>query len=427
MELPLPHLRDEHGRLDLTRLPDDAPWPRRAESSHSLPCPLAVGRLAFPRSWLRVLDEAAAAEVAASGEELTGVWTDQEVQPSGTAHLRFSRDGHLVIAELVPLGEDVDAVEDLRHLRAVCAHREHCRNWPSHPYYRADEDDAIECDSHGPLCKCNLQPPFCPTWCALDHEHRFVQRCCGPSCRTILLASLEARLAPAPPLASSGTVALALTVCLEAGAFDYDRRLEAGAVAAKFCPDDPFGAYELAAAGERAPSSRGARRALLQLLRRMLQQGEAAGSSSDSGLRLGPDCCPGTLNRFHGVTHPECHCVDETGGDVIAGAERAGGSSAAASLSGSGDSFSVQALLESVSARGVQNEAAPMGVGAAAVSAAEARLRTKLHAFQRRGAAWMVAREQQPDTLSLHPAWLQVNSSSLPHPLPPPTQGPPRC
>ena len=175
---------------------------------------------------------------------------------------------------------------------------------------------------------------------------------------------------------------------LELGAFDLDRRLDVGPRRAEFAIDDAALAYSLAATGDRPLSLRNGRRELLVVVHRLI-------NSCGTGLLHGPECSVETLNGYSGA-----RC----------------GRHSPTSLSSQhmqADEFAVSSLLESVSKHGVENiEPVSDSTGTAALAAVRPNLKTKLHAYQERGVAWMVGREAAEPVRTLHPAWLQVGSTS---------------
>ena len=84
-----------------------------------------------------------------------------------------------------------------------------------------------------------------------------------------------------------------ISVYLEAAAFDFDARLRAGPSRADFHAEHPARAFELALAGERPVSTRGGRRELLALVRRMAERRLATGLHCES--------CVETLNGYRGT------------------------------------------------------------------------------------------------------------------------------
>ena len=371
---------------------------------------------------------------------------------------------------------------DLSNLAVVTNFREHLTKYPSHRWWSgvADlEDESTPCDSHSSECKCNLPAELAclgPPFCALDHEHRKHVRCCGPSCRTLRLASCEVRLAahnrqdehdadgegaPAPVPSHSSRYMATVHAYLEAASFDLDRRLDAGPARAELSADHPAAAYSHAMAGDRPVSTRASRKELLALVRRMaaveaaaveaaaveaaaVEAAVEAGAERRAERRAerhaerraegaaGADDQPGglvclssadTLNGYRGIgldsvcgaCQADGDVAGNEGGGVAAAAaaaaaaeERAGGDEAVATAS-----FAVPALLESISKRGAQNEAAVAEpAGRAALDAIAPRLRSTLHPYQRRGVAWMVAHEAEATAgeETLHPAWMHLRA-----------------
>jgi len=248
---------------------------------------------------------------------------------------------------------------------------EHMQKWPRHRVWSA-RDEALTC--------------ACPTWEAERDTPK--PRPEHSACRCMRTISLQARLEqcdddgalPAAAGATSG-FRLVLSVLLHAGAFELDRRVERweeeGAASGAFA--DAMD-YEAARAGDRPAEARDVKKALLRLLLGMVE-------TPGSGLEYGPDCCPLTMNRFRGVEAEE----------VCGG----GGVPRARPMH-----FSADGLLESVST--VSPRAPP--VGGAALNGLRPHLH--LHPYQHDGISWMVHCEAHPDTISLHPAWLQLVSGS---------------
>jgi hypothetical protein len=232
---------------------------------------------------------------------------------------------------------------------------------------------------------------------------------------------------------------------LEAASFDLDRRLDAGPARAELSADHPAAAYSHAMVGDRPVSTRASRKELLALVRRMaaveaaaveaaaVEAAVEAGAERRAERRAegaaGADDQPGglvclsstdSLNGYRGigldsVCQADGDAAGNEGGGVAAAAaaaaaaeERAGGDEAVAAAS-----FAVPALLESISKRGAQNEAAVAEpAGRAALDAIAPRLRSTLHPYQRRGVAWMVAHEAEATAgeETLHPAWMHLRA-----------------
>ena len=69
----------------------------------------------------------------------------------------------------------------------------------------------------------------------------------------------------------------------------------------------------------------------------------------------------------------------------------------------------VSSMLDSICKRGAENATEvtdPEGI--AALASIQARLRSKLHAYQLRGVAWMVEHEATKPPTTLHPAWMEL-------------------
>ena len=318
-------------------------------------------------------------------------------------------------------GDDFLTVADMAHLHRLVNIREHLTRWPSHRWWSGVagiEDELASCESHGPNCKCNLDAKdACRPGCEAMHEHRFRKNCCGPSCRTLRLASCELHIYknlenPTTAVEPTSRYSARLALYLEAGAFDLDARLDAGALAANFSTEDPVHAYALAAEGERSVSQRSGRKELLALVRRLATHGATSG---DGGL----ECvsCHDTLNGYRGTRREEM--VD---GAVDGPTDRAG----VDGMDTNADSFGAVSLLECVSKRGPENaEEVRDPMGRAALAMIRPHLRSTLHPFQARGVAWMVAHEADVDsTATLHPAWMELSPATAPaspDPGPPPT------
>ena len=188
---------------------------------------------------------------------------------------------------------------------------------------------------------------------------------------------------------------ITIDVALGPAVFLLDRRLSAGTMRGKWIDEEE---YENALVGERqSAQARDGFKALRRLLLYMVSCGQA------TGLRLGPDTCEATMNGYAGVRK-----ADVLG--KVPEATGAGGSSRSCSLQPKAADFDLGRLLESISTKGGESRT---GVEAETLSAdALSGLREdcNLHAFQQDGIAWMVAREENGDWLSLHPCWIQLQT-----------------
>ena len=213
------------------------------------------------------------------------------------------------------------------------------------------------------------------------------------------------------------TACVCMEVVLEPGAFTFDRRLAAGLEGGEWIDSDE---YESALAGERPVGCRDAQKALRRLLQGMAAEPEA------SGLRFGPDSCEATMNNYAGIRRQDVQDVQATMNnyagirrqdvqDVQAGGGVAAAAAAAAGGGGGGGGsaaeFDLGRLLESISTSGDLDSISTSGDGRVlAERLGGLREECGLYPFQQNGIAWMADKEEEPDRLSLHPAWVQLRA-----------------
>ena len=270
--LPLLHLRDADNRLQHARLQPNEEWPVAVPPS-SPPCfPLLVGFKSFevtsmPRGE-KALQEALSTPLDIEWVTDSQAWSPSTWMHPRTLHIYAAGDDP---AEVEPLATVEASRGDERTfftLYQLCQldHAiEHVTNWPSFYSPATDKVSTVACEEK-----------------ARGRAHA--------SCRCMKVVSLNADLELAAATHPAGAK-VTVSVYLEAGAFELDRRLSAGPAEWSDAHDE----YEAALVGDRPNSASDTSKALRRLLLGMLEQPE------QSGLKMGPDSCLRTMNGYAGV------------------------------------------------------------------------------------------------------------------------------
>ncbi len=398
LALPLASLRDEHDALDTSRLLPGMPWPNNVCPPTPVTFPLLAGRRVFEATEVR---EQEAARVIKTKSSLRIVWQiGNGWSPCRWAHPRVlcvyeaaddAADAEPLVTVEAAEG-DTDTFFTLFQMGSLDGSFEHVRDWPSF----WDPGDAAS------------------TWVCGEATKGSAHA----NCRCMPLVSISVSLEAVAPAGAAGRVGVVVSVSLEAGAFELDRRLAAGSAGGGWADEDEF---QSALLGDRPNGSRDLQKALRRLLLGMARRPD------ESGLRLGPDSCLATMNRYAGVRESDVDLTHGAAGGSSGGSSDGGGGSSSSSSSGTGSAaaaavasppppptaaFDLGALLESISTRDAESSGLAPPLPAATLSGL--RECTRLHPFQERGIAWMAHKEASPDRLSLHPAWLQLRTCAGP-------------
>ena len=370
--LPLQNLRDEADRLDHERLMPGAEWPNNVPPPLPVQTPLLAGKCFFaanraprgPRAIQRALSGACAHKIVWRTGSGWSPWRWAQPRVLCVYQEEDDEKSEEPIVTVEAAEGDSQTFFTLFQMCQLDGAYEHVRDWPGFWNEPADVASTWECADG-----------------AKGAAHA--------GCRCMPLVSLAIGLEASQTASTPATVAI--SVILEAGAFELDRRLAAGCDGGGWADADE---YESALQGDRPNVQRDLQKALRRLLLGMVQRADA------SGLRLGPDSSQATMNGYAGVTEAEV-----TGATTATASSEAG----AAPTPPSTADFDLGALLESVSTHEGDASASPHGAPPLPAAAlAGLNESTRLHPFQERGIAWMVHKEAAPDRLSLHPAWLQL-------------------